>query len=300
MEASSPETVWNQVVDMHALVLGWFENRDHYHKIGYLVAVGNRFGDLVELAAGRSKSSFEAMLDALIGDTLDLSPSGLMALSYQTDADKEKCARLLLLMNVETVRRVDHSTERYSFRLHGEGAWSLEHIHAQHAEGLTKAEQWKAWLRLHREALADLSSVDEARRDELIAKIEAVEDHIDRQTFQDLARDVTAIFTLADASAPGSVHSVHSVTNLALLSSGDNSALGNAVFEVKRRRILELDRKGAYIPICTRQVFLKYYTDADAQQIHFWSAQDRESYLKAILSPDGGVGLYLRPEDRQP
>jgi hypothetical protein len=299
MKESSPEAVWNQVVDMHALVLGWFENRNIYHKVGYLVAVGHRFSDLVAVAAGRTKSSFEALLDDRIRDTLDLTPSGVTELSYETDAHKEKCARLLLLMNVETVRRLQHSMERYSFRLHREGEWSLEHIHAQHAEALTKAEQWKEWLRLHREALADLS-IDHASRDALIARIDAIGENVDRQIFQDLARDVTAAFTLADSSSSAAVHSVHSVTNLALLSSGNNSALGNAVFEVKRRRILELDRTGAYIPICTRQVFLKYYTDADAHQVHFWSVQDREAYLKAILSPNGGVGLYLKPEVRQP
>jgi hypothetical protein len=151
-EQSSPKEVWDQVVDLHALLLGWFENRDHYHKIGYLVAVGQRFGALVELAAEtKTKSSFEAALDEQIRGTLNLTPSDVMELSYETDADKQKCARLLLLMNVETVRRVVHSTERYSFRLHGSAAWSLEHIHAQQAEGLTKAEQWKEWLRLQNE-----------------------------------------------------------------------------------------------------------------------------------------------------
>jgi len=295
-EETSPEAVWNQVVDMHALVLGWFENRNYYHKIGYLVAVEDRFSELVDLAVGRTKNSFEAMLDGRIRDTIDLTPSGVTALSYETDAHKEKCERLLLLMNVETVRRLEHSTERYSFRLHRENAWSLEHIHAQQAESLTKAEQWREWLRLHRGALTDLPSIDSARRDALISKIDAVKDQIDRESFQELARDVTAIFTLADPSA----HSVHSVTNLALLSSGDNSALGNSVFEVKRRLILELDRKGAYIPICTRQVFLKYYTDAEVQQFHFWSAQDRESYLQAMISPERGIIFrYLQPEERQ-
>jgi hypothetical protein len=292
VESSSAKAVWDQVVDLHALVLGWFENRDHYHKIGYLVAAGQRFSDLVVLADGRTKSSFEAVLDERIRDSLDLTPSGVTALSYETDAHKEKCGRLLLLMNVETVRRVAHSSERYSFRLHGLGHWSLEHIHAQHAEGLTKAEQWKEWLRLHREALADLPSDQGA----LLARIDAVDDQVERPVFQELARDITAAFTLADTSTSASAHSVHSVTNLALLERGDNSALGNAVFEVKRRRILELDRKGAYIPVCTRQVFLKYYTDADAQQVHFWSTQDRESYLSAMLSTEGGVGLYLKPE----
>ena len=302
VEKSSPKDVWNEVVDLHALVLGWFESRDLYHKIGYLVAVGQPFSDLVALAAGRAKSVFEAALDERIRYTLDLTPSGVTALSYEKDTHKERCVRLLLLMNVETVRRVAHSTERYSFRLHRLEDWSLEHIHAQHAEVLTKAEQWKEWLRLHREALLELPTIDEAQRSVLLGSVDKVLDRIAdggeqlRQAFGDVARDVTAAFTSSDVSTAATTHSVHSVTNLALLTSGANSALNNAVFEVKRRRIIDLDRKGAYVPVCTRQVFLKYYTDADAHQVHFWSMQDREAYLKAILSPEGGVGFYLKLE----
>jgi hypothetical protein len=300
MDATSPKDVWDQVVDMHALVLGWFEDRDLYHKVGYLIFVGHRFGDLVRLASGLTKSKLKAALDKCIMDSLDLSPSDLTALSYETEAHKEKCARLLLLMNVETVRRIEHSAERYSFRLHAKGAWSLEHIHAQQAESLTTAKEWREWLQLHREALIDLPFVDQVRRDALISLIDAVTEPVERGVFQDLAREITAVFTQIDASAQASVHSVHSVTNLALLSRGDNSAIGNAVFEVKRRRIIALDRAGAYIPICTRHVFLKYYTDANAQQIHFWGAQDRESYLQAMISPERGVIFpYLRPEDPQ-
>lgn len=293
-EQNQPEAVWNEIVQLHALVLGWYENRDQYHKIGYLVAVGQRFGDLVGLASGKRKSEFGAILDDRIRQTLDLTPSGVTVLSYESDT--QKCERLLLLMNVETVRRIVGSTERYSFRIHRWQAWSLEHIHAQHAESLTTVEQWKEWLRLHRDALADLPSVDETQRNDLVRRIDDLGDKIDRQAFQELARDVAAMFTIADGSTAAASHSVHSVSNLALLASNHNSALNNAVFEVKRRRILELDRQGAYIPICTRQVFLKYYTDADAQQIHFWSTQDREAYLAAILSHDGGVGAYLKPE----
>lgn len=295
VEQSGSDVIWNEVVQLHALVLGWYESRDHYHKIGYLVAVGQRFGDLVSLASGKAKSEFGSVLDGRIRETLDLTPSGVASLSYETEP--QKCNRLLLLMNVETVRRVKDSSERYSFRIHRSQAWSLEHIHAQHAESLTKAEQWKEWLRLHRDALADLPSIDEDRREKLLQRIDDVGEKIERQVFQKLAREVASAFTLDDKSPIAEAHPVHSVSNLALLASGDNSALSNAVFEVKRRRILKLDRKGAYIPICTRQVFLKYYTDADAQQIHFWSTQDREAYLAAILSSDGGVGAYLKPEE---
>src|SRR5262249_48446362 len=200
------------------------------------------------------KSSFEALLDERIRDALNLSSSGVTELSYENEADKQRCARLLLLMNTETVRRMEHSTERYSFRLHHSKGWSLEHIHAQHAESLTKAEQWREWLRLHREALDALPTDDKKRRDALVTRIDGQWEGIDRRSFSGLAREVTEFFTREADSNQVAIHSVHSVTNLALLSSGDNSALSNAVFEVKRRRILELDREGAYIPICTRRV----------------------------------------------
>lgn len=294
VEESDADTVWNEVVQLHALVLGWYENRDHYHKVGYLVTVGQRFSDLVTLAAGKTKSEFHAILDDRIRETLDLTLSGVTVLSYETDA--QKCSRVLLLMNVETVRHMKDSAERYSFRIHRSQAWSLEHVHAQHAESLTKAEQWNEWLRLHREALTELVVIDDAQRAELLARIDGVKGKLDRPRFQALARDVAAVFTLADTSGAAAAHSMHSVSNLALLGRDHNSALNNAVFEVKRRLILDLDRRGAYIPVCTRQVFLKYYTDADAQHVHFWGTQDREAYLAAILSSDRGVGAYLKPE----
>lgn len=298
VDQNGPKDVWDEVVQLHALVLGWYESRNDYHKIGYLVAVGHGFSELVSLAPGKAKSEFGALLDGLISKTLNLTPSEVGELDYESDI--QKCRHLLLLMNVETVRRMKDPGERYSFRIHREQDWSLEHIHAQQAESLTKAEQWKEWLRLHRDALVGLPPASEDKqqneRQELLSRIDNVSDTIERQAFQELARDVSAAFTLVDSSPAAAFHPVHAVSNLTLLASGHNSALGNAVFEVKRQRILDFDRNGEYIPICTRKVFLKYYTDADAQQVHFWSTQDRKAYLAAILSSDAGVGAYLKPE----
>ena len=283
--------VWDKVVQLHALVLEWYENRDHYHKVGYLVAIGDqRFSDLVSLVSGKAKREFRALLNSRISESLNLTRSKVKELSYESD--KPKCRRLLLLMNVETVRRIKDTGERYSFPIHRRKEWSLEHIHALHAEGLTKVEQWKEWLRIHRDALVGLTSISQNERQELLSRIKEFDNKPKRQAFQELARDIAIVFSSADAASPPE----HSLSNLALLESGHNSVLSNAVFEVKRRRILELDRKGEYIPICTRHIFLKYYTNADEQQVCFWSTKDREAYLDAILSHDGGVGAYLKPE----
>ena len=42
-----------------------------------------------------------------------------------------------------------------------------------------------------------------------------------------------------------------------------------------------MDKNGDYIPVCTRNVFLKYYSNSDTK-LHFWSVEDRKSYINAI------------------
>ena len=295
IERTSWTAVWHRVVDLHARIRGWYENRRIYHLVGYLVAVGRSFGQLVRTAEGIPKSSFRAYLDEEIRKTLELSRSGLLELSYERSPDKLE--RALLLMNIETVCRMENSHERYSFHLHHAGAWSLEHIHAQQAQELNRAEQWNSWLDLHSKALAELPSVDVDARAALLERIEASKGQVTRQTFAALASDVVAMFREEGERAESDADSVHAITNLALIETGDNAALGNSVFEVKRRKVLDRDRRGGYIPECTRRVFLKYYTDDSSQQVHFWGAQDRDGYRRAMVDPkDGVLTPYLRPD----
>jgi hypothetical protein len=185
-------------------------------------------------------------------------------------------------MNVETVRRREGGTQRFSFRSHVLGKWSLEHIHAQNAEPLQTADQWKQWLTHHRKALDAVPTSDPPGREELLGAIDLAitTNPLTEARFRQLEQRVISAFSL---DAPAGEDEVHSIANLALLASGDNSALSNSVFEVKRQEILRRDKAGAYIPACTRDVFLKYYTDSDAQQLHFWGPQDREGYLAAML-----------------
>lgn len=283
------KTFWNRVIDRHSLILGWFEDRDLFHKVGYLVAVGIPFDELVVTADGKSRSSFEATLDDRIKAKLALTDTALSGLSYESAAGREKASQALLLMNVETIRKMQHSSERYSFRAHAAGTWSLEHIHAQNAEALNTGEQWSSWLRLHRDALVGLP-LDENRRRDMIRRIDDAIPTISRETFRHLERDINTIFSFGDEGAEGDVHVID---NLALLDSRDNSALSNAVFEVKRLEILRRDRAGSYVPVCTRNVFLKYYTDESAQQVHFWGASDRRAYLDAFRVE---IGAYLTEE----
>jgi hypothetical protein len=66
------------------------------------------------------------------------------------------------------------------------------------------------------------------------------------------------------------------------LGQSDNSALNNSTFDVKRNKIIEMDKSNDYIPVCTRQVFLKYYTPSQSSQLHFWGKADRDAYIEAM------------------
>lgn len=281
----SAQKLWNQVIDLHSLVMGWYDNRDLFHKIGYLIARGRRFDELVELSKHCTKHEFEGRLDAGIRDDLNLSPSDVAELRY----GNRKSQAVLLLMNVETVRSMKLSSERFSFKEHAARKWSIEHIHAQNAEQLNRAAQWEKWLVLHRDALAGLPMIEDTQRAALTKRIDATLEDISAEAFESLEQELSALFSLA-----GEGVDIDVISNLALLSSEDNSALSNSVFEVKRRHILARDREGSYIPACTRNVFLKYYTEAEGQQIHFWGEHDREGYLAAMQKH---VAPYLLKED---
>jgi hypothetical protein len=299
---ADPQHLWDQVVDLHSLVLGWYDDRNLFHKIGYLVASGrSSFFDLVALAKGRPRSKFEDALDALISKSLDLPWHGVAALTYGS----AKTARALLLMNVETVRRNIHSSERYSFSEHARRLWSLEHIHAQNSQGLNTVEQWTAWLGEHDDAL-DALPIPAEQRKAMRARISAALPTINAEAFDVLHHELVTLFSGTadsdqdDGPEPADSDEVDSIANLALLARDDNSVFNNSVFEVKRRHMIRLDQAGSYIPVCTRNIFLKYYNKSPgAQQIHFWGRQDREAYLEAMQSTLDPYLLEDVPENEQ-
>jgi len=138
MIESAAQDTWDKVVGLHSLIMGWYDIRDLFHKIGYLIARGRTFDELVALSRDCTKREFEARLDSWIRADLSLKASDLAELRY----GNAKTAAVLLLMNVETVRRMTLSAERFSFKEHAEHRWSIEHIHAQNAEQLNRCNGW--------------------------------------------------------------------------------------------------------------------------------------------------------------
>jgi len=75
----------------------------------------------------------------------------------------------------------------------------------------------------------------------------------------------------------------HGIANLTLLDQHTNRSYKNAVFAVKRQRLLNLDQAGIFVPLCTRNVFLKCYSPR-VDNVMFWGKPDQAGYEAAITS----------------
>ena len=273
------DSVWRRIQQTFLLLKEWHGNHELYHKVGYLIASGTlTLQKVFELSKDKTKVVFRNSLDGYIRDSIKIK-GNYSDLTYEKLADQKKITTLLLLFNVESVRRNgEHSQwfpfDKYKYDKNGKVTWSLEHIHAQQSEGLRTQEMWKEWLSLHIPSIKNVDSNNEVIKlmEDAIAK-----DKLDGQEFGAIQQKVVELL-----SVRGNTEYLHSIANMALLSSTDNAALNNSTFDVKRNKIIEMDKAGQYIPFCTRMVFLKYYTPSADNQLHFWGHADRVAYVAAM------------------
>lgn len=284
--------VWEEIEQFYYTILEWSKDRNYYHKIGYLIAAKRvvkrdkkTIGELVADSMRMKKDEFAKVVNSQICETVK---SEISELRYKDHP--EQIFNVLLLFNVITYLNSDAITEYYPFKQHKENKWSLEHIHARNSENFdkTKKDPWKKWLNLHLPLLREIKSRSglEFDRDEVNRMISEIEkynnDQLTWERFADMFSKVNNLFTRDSESMD---RESEGLSNLALLSQPDNSALNNSIFEIKKRELINLDKQGSFIPVCTRRVFLKYfYDDGLSTQYYFWSTDDRASYFNEIKS----------------
>ena len=267
---------WAQI-DAYQRLKEWYENIELYHKIGYLVASKSiKLQTLINNSKDIIKTEFQNSLDKLIAESINFRKD-FCELSYDRKTDYGLIEKLLLLFNVETIRQKSDETVRFPFDKHKQQEnWSLEHIHAQQSQGMNKKEQWLEWLELHKNSLVEM---DKKTNKDLIQELTNTlnDEKLTGDKFSELFDKAIKVL-----SEEGSMEYTHSLSNLALLGQSDNSALNNSTFDVKRNKIIKMDKASDYIPVCTRRVFLKYYTPSHSNQLHFWGKADRDSYINEM------------------
>lgn len=275
----------------------WYHSFDLFHHIGFLVATGTSVKSLLDIAMSTDnpikKSEFKLrVLDMIrekmvftVGDKDFGEEIDYAELNYE---DHSKFIQyVLLLFNIETIRQKGDENVRFPFyRYKNEGTWSLEHIHAQNSESLKTNQEWKEWLEIHKKSLEGLEvySDDKKQIEEVIDKMNTVITHINEKGYKGSIRDefnAVAPVVINILSDGDDKSQMHTLSNMALLTVGENAALSNSTFDVKRMKIITMDKAGEYIPVCTRNVFMKYYSSSDTK-LHFWSEEDRKGYIRAM------------------
>lgn len=284
-EDGAAEAVWQDVKDVFLRLSEWYEDRNLYHRIGFLIEYGADIRKLVDESQTRSKSGFNEWID---GETKSLFRGvSLRDLSYENQKDRRSVRKVLLFFNILTVLQSDKSDMRFPFYRYKTDHWDIEHISSQTDPGMRSDRDKKSWLKdmqaffpVTERAGGEAAGMDggtEKNGKDFAGRINDLRnsDRMDTAAFDELFKDIQRYFgedVLDDKDALG---------NLALLDAETNRSYGNAFFPVKRKTIIDNDEKGIFIPIATRNVFLKYYSRGSTDVMR-WGKSDAVNYRDAI------------------
>lgn len=286
---TTPEEEWRRIKQRFLLLEEWFDDRALYHMVGFLVSQGMPISDIRVLSADCTKSAFERRLrQEIFKRTMDEDmpdPTGrdeirgcvanqLEELSYTSRQGKIRA--VLLLFNVATLLQNQRSNLRFQFDCFKRERWDIEHIRSVTDDRPERHHERVQWLE---NALGYLTSQDvESRLQEDIRDfLKLSQAEAANELFDPLYQRVIEYFHEADSG-----QAEHGISNLTLLDENTNRSYKNAVFAVKRQCLLKLDQAGIFVPLCTRNVFLKCYSP-QVDNLMFWSEGDRDGYVSAII-----------------
>lgn len=267
--------MWADIKKIFLTFKFWFKDIEYYHLVGFLVASNIlSIEKIYNATKDKTKNELRDFLKDTIKNNLRLSLNlkeeeikidNISGLSYDDDKDKKNIEKILLLFNIATIINSKGSYTRFSFNEYNGKKWSLEHIHAQNDKGLKDKKAQDAWLKNSKKY------IDES---DLKEKIANFINGNENSRFDGLQMEILNKF--------GDLVNMHGIENLALLATENNSSLCNGPFIEKREKIIEMDKNGEFIPICTKNVFLKYYSN-ELSNVYFWSKQDQEDYKGSII-----------------
>lgn len=294
---------WNIVKRYYQTFEEWYNDLELFHYIGFLIdCKGNSvIKDLLsEWNRQTEKKVFlqyvKMEIKYLIGKCPELN------FQYREDgSNKRECKPILLFHNIQTVINQNQSqlnNEKYElgtfykfpFHLYKLETWDVEHINSNSTNPEDDNESQREWL------LNIYLSVGE----ELQKNIQEYFNSTDNKDL--LFKKIKGEVPLTNIE--WTQEEKNRIWNYALLDSSTNRSYGNSIFSGKRRVIIgkekgkfiaipklskdgkltmtdEKDSSSSFVPPCTKQVFLKYYS-VTAGNNNYWTLEDAQNYLNDI------------------
>jgi hypothetical protein len=285
---ADPADAWLDVKQIQMLLVEWFEDRQLYHLVGFLIWDGVDVNRLRNVAAGSRKSELKEKLKGMVVERAfgTQAPTGNDLRTWISDqldgltypGGRARIRSILLLFNLATLLSHPQSNIRFNFESFKTANWDIEHVRSVASAELgspTLQSDWLAQALRYLELLAqDPATV--ALRDKIQAHL-ALPPKEGAAVFEPLYAEILKYFGEDEAGDPD-----NTIGNLTLLDQETNRSYKNAVFPVKRQRVVELDAHGVFVPHCTRNVFLKSYSPQVGHTMH-WTQEDADSYRQAVL-----------------
>jgi hypothetical protein len=286
--------LWIDAKRIFGMLRFWYQNREFYHLIGFLTSLrwkdkkGNKRMSIVDIyklyeessdkkdfkkkliREIKSRTKIEKLLELhKIIDSKDEDFKREIKehndLSYGDYGNNKAIEDILLLFNIATlIKSSKDSFVRFSFYRFNKEGWSLEHITPKTDRLRQNVE--KVIEEIKKLGLSDVKVPEnEEEWENFIERNDFREEFVDEFFEEEENKDL--------------------LFNLTLLPQRLNSAIKNNVFPVKRNQIIEFDREGQFIPIATKNVFLKYYSDFRKHSCDMkkWTLEDARDYLRSMI-----------------
>ena len=258
---------WEEIQAYYQRFNEWFSERELYHKIGFILTVKiSTVKELYHQSSILKKSEFIAYIDSKIKNYYK--HQNLFDLDYENKHTKG----VLLLYNILTMLQNEHDSSYFPFDDFKLKKWNIEHIASRKDSSSIPLVNRKEWI-------VDVKCYIDQDQTEGPLLIEKLDEMLEKESYTNedlfvvLFDEVTEHFN----KYMNDNDDVDGVSNLALLDEKTNKGYKNAVFPLKRKCIIDLDKEGGFVPICTKNVFLKYFSDYPPK-ISFWTQDDREKY----------------------
>ena len=300
----SAEKEWQKVKTLFMAIDEWYEDRELFHILGFLLHqyrgslrdIRDLLVDYLESGkrdfARRLRRRVCSMIlgvdaaDMSLEDTREMVADLCETASYYS---RDKVRSILLLFNLATLLQNSQSNIRFQFDTFKRESWDIEHVRSISDARPSRPHEQQEWLGHCLEYLKTTEGKKARKLSKQIVNYLNSKPE-DRPDFEIIDSTVLSYFN------EGNDGPDHDLANLTLLDSRTNRGYQNAVFAVKRDILLKRDRSGIFVPLCTRNVFLKCYSRAVGNAM-FWTENDANRYLEAIVEtltgfflPDGATG----------
>lgn len=276
------EKIWREVEAIYDRFCDWYSDLEKYHLIGYLTHTGASIENVLKLCEQVPSGEAVSKLKPLANDMKKYSTiTALSDIDYKNQK-KEHLRNLLLLFNIATLICKSEKQDRFPFDIYLKNEWDIEHIHAIRDKLPGKLSDALVYLQSLKEEFARQASVLNASDDRKAFYSNALKEIEQFLLFKNAKqKDAEDFYSDLCSKYPSILQADNGIGNLALLDRKTNRSYKNVSYGQKRREIIKLDSAGRFIPLCTRNVFLKYYSPK-ATRLTRWEDDEREDYKAQI------------------